>query len=103
MTPQEMVLEGTLKPDGTLELEGKLSLPPGRVVVTVRAAAPVSASDEGWWPSLQRARAALEAAGYPFMNEQEMQAHLDWLREDDDRIERIYQQMQQEREKGEPT
>ncbi len=44
---------------------------------------------EGWWPYMQRVRAEREAAGYHFMNEAEMQAHLDWLREEEDRIDRI--------------
>jgi hypothetical protein len=32
----ETVIEGTLKPDGTLELDQKPNLPPGRVKVVVR-------------------------------------------------------------------
>ncbi|RDJ93732.1 hypothetical protein B4Q13_19935, partial [Lacticaseibacillus rhamnosus] len=39
-----------------------------------------SGSSEGLLQS-KRARRVLEAAGQPFMNDEEMQAHLDWLRE----------------------
>lgn len=100
MSLHEITLEGTLKPDGTLELDRKPSLPPGRVVVTVRGAAETP-MQENWWQYMQRIRAEREAAGYPFMNEREMQAHIDWLRDDDDRIERIYQQTQQRQVEGE--
>lgn len=36
MSLSEIVIEGTLKPDGTLELDQKPSLLPGRVQVTVK-------------------------------------------------------------------
>jgi hypothetical protein len=37
------------------------------------------------------------------MNEAEMQTHLDWLRDDDDRIDRIYREMeQQQRQEKQP-
>lgn len=42
------VIQGTLNPDGTLELKDRLSLPPGRVRVTVEslaAAAPPPSDD----------------------------------------------------------
>jgi hypothetical protein len=82
MSLSEVVIEGTLKPDGTLELDQKPNLAPGRVTVVLRqeSGAP---SAEGWWPYMQRIRAEREAAGYPFMNEAEMQAHIEWLRAPD--------------------
>lgn len=36
MSLQEIVVAGTLKPDGTLELDRKPDLPPGRVTVVLR-------------------------------------------------------------------
>ena len=36
MSPSEVVLGGTLKADGTLELDGKPNLAPGRVTVVLR-------------------------------------------------------------------
>jgi hypothetical protein len=36
MSVTEVVVEGTLKPDGTLELDHKPNLPPGRVQVMLR-------------------------------------------------------------------
>ncbi len=80
MSVSEIVIEGTLKPDGTLELDEKPSLSPGRVKVILQPAAEMGQTREGWWPYMQRVRAEREAAGYHFMNEAEMRAHLDWLR-----------------------
>lgn len=83
MSLQEIVVGGTLKPDGTLELDQKPDLAPGRVTVVLRQEAAVTAAQEGWWPYMQRIRAEREAAGYHFMNEVEMEAHMQWLREGD--------------------
>ena len=105
MTSTEVVIEGTLKPDGTLELDQKPNLAPGRVMVVLRPASGAVAGQEGWWPYMQRVRAEREAAGSHFMNEVEMQDHLQWLRDDEDRIERVRREMdlekrRQEQEKG---
>jgi hypothetical protein len=102
MSLAEVVVEGTLKPDGTLELDQKPSLSPGRVQVVLRPA-PDSGAQEDWWPLMQRVRAEREASGYPFMNEAAMQTHLNWLRDDDDRIDRIYREMEQQRRQEKPS
>jgi hypothetical protein len=100
MSLSEVVIEGTLKPDGTLELDQKPNLSPGRVTVVLRQESGAAPPQEGWWPYMQRVRAEREAAGYHFMNEAEMQAHLDWLREDEDRIDRIHREIDMEKRKG---
>ena len=81
MSVQEIVVAGTLKPDGTLELDQKPDLPPGRVTVVLRQESEAPPPQEDWWQYLQRIRAEREASGYPFMNEAEMNAHIEWLRE----------------------
>jgi hypothetical protein len=83
MSLQEIVVAGTLKPDGTLELDEKPTLPPGRVTVVLRqeSESEAAAPQEGWWPYMQRVRAEREAAGYHFMDEAEMEGHLLWLRD----------------------
>jgi hypothetical protein len=60
MSFTEVVVEGTLKPDGTLELDQKPSLPPGRVRVVLRphSLADVSTISPGEWQ-----RGILETAG----------------------------------------
>lgn len=42
----KVVVQGTLKPDGTLELDEKPNLPPGRVQVTVQPVAAGEAAEE---------------------------------------------------------
>lgn len=84
MSLREAVIEGTLQPDGTLVLNEKPDLPAGRVMVVLRpATVVVPPPQENWFDHLQRIRAQRGAEGYPFMNDAEMQAHLDWLREGD--------------------
>jgi hypothetical protein len=43
MLANTVVLQGTVKPDGTLELEGKVPLPPGNVCVTLQPVPDVKA------------------------------------------------------------
>jgi hypothetical protein len=82
MSLNENVVEGTLKPDGTLELDSKPNLPPGRVKVTVQA--------EDWWSYLQRCRAELEAAGTRFRSGNDIDAFLDEVRGESERVDGIY-------------
>ena len=74
MSLAEIVVGGTLKSDGTLELDQKPNLPPGRVTVVLRQESEATAPKEDWWQYLQRIRAEREASGYPFMNEEQMNA-----------------------------
>jgi hypothetical protein len=101
MDIQEIVVGGTLKPDGTLELHQKPNLPPGRVTVVLRQEPAAAPTGEGWWPYLQRIRAEREASGYPFMNEEEMKAHLEWLREGDRFDDMLAEVDEQQRQKPE--
>ena len=87
MSLHEVMIEGTLQADGTLQLDEKPNLSAGRVTVVLRQeSASASPPLEGWWPYMQRVRAEREAVGYHFMNDAEMEAHLKWLREDEDHI-----------------
>jgi hypothetical protein len=94
MNVVETIVPGTLKPDGTLELDQKPNLPPGRVTVVLRQETKPAAK-EGWWPYMQRIRAEREAAGYHFMNEEEVQAYIEWLREPD-QIDEMLRQADEE-------
>ena len=95
------VFQGTLNPDGTLELDQKPPLSPGRVTVVLRQeSGPTPPSSEDWFGHLQRIRAEREASGYPFMNEEEVNAHIEWLREGD-RIDDLLRQADEERPKRE--
>jgi hypothetical protein len=83
MNLTEVVLQGTLKPDGTVELDEKPNLSPGRVTIILRQPSQATPPTEDWFQHLQRIRAEREAAGYPFLNEAETTAHVEWLREAD--------------------
>src|SRR5262245_30511645 len=97
MSLSEITIQGTLNGDGTLELDEKPKLSPGRVTVVLRQeSAPTSTPEENWFEHLQRIRAEREATGYPFMNEEEMNVHIAWLREGD-RIDEILRQSDEER------
>ena len=83
MSLTETVIEGTIQPDGTLVLDDKPNLRPGRVKVVLRQEAETKPLTEDWWQFLQRCRQELEASGAKFMNEEEMQARIEWLHEPD--------------------
>jgi hypothetical protein len=103
MSLSEVVVEGTLKPDGTLELDQKPNLSPGRVTVVLRQKPqPLQPPQEDWWQYLQRIRAEREAAGYPFMNEQQMSAYIEWLREGDHIDDLLREVDEQRRKSGQP-
>jgi hypothetical protein len=96
MSRSEVVVEGTLKPDGTLELDQQPKLAPGRVRVVLQPVDKTSPSQmgESLWEFLRRTRRELEGAGSHFMSEDEVQAHIDWLHEPD-RIDELLRQGEQ--------
>lgn len=102
MSLTEITVQGTLNPDGTLELDQKPNLSPGRVTVVLRQQSQPTPPKEDWFQHLQRIRAERAAAGYPFMNEEETTAHVEWLREGD-RIDDLLREADQQRQKpGQP-
>jgi hypothetical protein len=98
MNPNEVVIEGTLKPDGTLELDQKPNLTPGRVTVVLRSASSPAPLKEHWWQFLQRPRRELDTAGHHFMNDEEIKAHIEWLRHEDHIDELLRQVDEQQRQ-----
>jgi hypothetical protein len=101
MNLTQVEVMGTLQPDGTLVLDQKPALPPGRVRLVMQSVPESAAPREDWWQLLQRLRARREAAGYPFLNERQMAERLDELHEDDDRLDRLYRELAQERRRQE--
>jgi hypothetical protein len=84
MSQIETVIAGTLNADGTLDLDRKPNLPPGRVTVVLRQeSGEKSVVAENWFEFMQATRKKMAVAGCHFMAEKEMQEHLDWLREGD--------------------
>lgn len=72
MSLTETVIEGTLQPDGTLVLDQRPNLSPGRVQVVLRQKAEPTPPQESWWQFMQNARKKMEEAGCRFMDEKEM-------------------------------
>ncbi len=61
MNATSVTVPGVVQPDGTLELESKVPLPPGKVRVTVEALVPTTA--EPFWQLMQGIWAARQEAG----------------------------------------
>ena len=93
---------GLVHPDGSLELSGKLTVPPGRVRVRVESLEPKPVPAEDLIEFVRRARRELEAAGHKFMTGQEATAWIEELRSDDDQIEDAYHQAQESDRRQEP-
>ena len=97
MSLLQEVVEGELLPDGTLALDGPIELPAGRVRVTIQVSASAAQRSDDWFSYLQRSRRELEAINYPTMTACELDSHVEWLRSDDDRIEKVYREMEEDR------
>jgi hypothetical protein len=63
MLATHVVVEGTLRPDGSLELDAKLTLPPGRVQLVVQPL-PELPQDDPFWQMMQGIWAAQKARGH---------------------------------------
>ena len=85
MNTTHVVVEGTLKPDGSLEVAEKFGLPPGRVRVTVEVLDESTSSGEDWFDFLQRARRERESAAAEFRTREEIDAQINAMRDDWDR------------------
>src|ERR1700723_2065695 len=81
MNADAVVIQGFVKQDGTLELEGKVPLPPGKVSVTLEPV-PYSKETDPFFIMLREIRAARERAGPPMRTGEEAQAALRQLRDD---------------------
>ena len=81
MSTNTVVIQGLVRPDGTLQLEGKVPLPAGRVSVTLQPI-PYSEETDPLLVMLRGIWAARERAGKPSRTGEEAQAALRQLRED---------------------
>ena len=103
MSLGEIVIEGTLGSDGTLRLDEKPDLLPGRVTVVLRQAVQaVPTPQENWFECLQRIRADREKSGYPFLNDGEINAYIESLREGD-LIDDILREGNEQQPRSEPV
>src|SRR5437588_7854550 len=104
MSLTETLVEGTLKPDGTLELDRKLSLPAGRVQVIV-VPLPELPKDDPFWQRMQAIWEGQKARGHIPRSVEEVEAERRAVREEwEERmgdIERIQERGRTTRTPGE--
>ena len=86
----QVEVQGTLQPDGTLVLDEKPNLPPGKVRVVLQSRAEVGSPQESLLDFVQRVQRESVARGHRFLSDAELAAWIDELRADDDRIEQAY-------------
>jgi hypothetical protein len=94
---KQVEVEGTLREDGTLVLDHKPELPPGRVRVMLQFVGELPAIKETLWQFMQRARAELEASGHRFRSQEDIDAEIEDIRSGDERLEEVYRQAEEQR------
>jgi hypothetical protein len=85
MSAPVMDVLGTVHADGTLELDQKLSVPPGRVRVRVEPMETPAQPAESLVKYVDRTRRELEAAGHHFMTDEEVTGWIAKLRDEEHR------------------
>lgn len=88
MSLHEVTVNGTLQPDGTLELDQKITLLPGRVQVTVQPLPPSASTQRGLVEVMDEIRVSQRARGYQGRTAESMQAEERARQEEDEEYER---------------
>ncbi len=103
MDTATVVVHGVVRPDGSLELSEKVSLPPGKVQVTVVPIPDLPQADP-FWQRMQAIWDARRAAGLLPRTEQEVEAERRQTREEwDDRMREIERTQQSGSDDNPPT
>jgi hypothetical protein len=88
MNAAVMIL-GVVKPDGTLELEGKVPLPAGKVQVTVQPV-PELPKDDPFWQMMEEIWAGQQARGHVPRSVEEVEAERRLVRQEwEERMQEI--------------
>lgn len=82
MNPSQTVVQGTLKADGTLELDEKPNLPAGKVRVVLSVAASPAKGRDSVWTVLENIRAERAALGMKSRTRVEIDAEVNALRQE---------------------
>ncbi|HEV3383261.1 MAG TPA: hypothetical protein VG097_00530 [Gemmata sp.] len=100
MQTKAIEIQGTLREDGTLVLDDKPNLPPGRVRVTVQAIPDYKQTDI--WQFFERMWAEQRARGHVPRSKEEIDAELEASRQEDEErmqaLERIHLESHQARQ-----
>jgi hypothetical protein len=102
MSRNQVVLEGTVHADGTLELDEKLPLPAGRVRVTVQTCdVPAPPNQARFWALMERIWADQKARGHVPRTREEIDAEVNQLRDEVEEearaVERLHEECQRAR------
>jgi hypothetical protein len=100
MNQTQVEVQGTLQPDGTLVLDEKPNLPPGKVRVVLQSQAAAVPPQENLLDFVKRVQQESIARGDRFLTEAELAAWIDDLRADDDRIEQAYRLAEEHHRQG---
>jgi hypothetical protein len=92
-----VTVQGTLKPDGTLELAQKLTLPPGQVTVTIQPAGPAAPAGRGLADVIDEIRKGQQARGFQGRGTEEIEAA---RQEGEDEYEKRMQALQAQSKSG---
>lgn len=95
MNMTEVVIEGTLKTDGTLELDEKPNVPAGRVQVIVQAI-PELPQGHPFWDMMKSIWAGQKARGHVPRSEQEIEAERRETRDRWDERQQAIERLQEE-------
>ena len=100
MTTNTIEVQGTLREDGTLVLDAKPNLPPGRVKVTVEPIPDLTQTDV--WQVLERIWAGQRARGHVPRTREQIDAELEAARQEDEErmreLERIHEESSKARQ-----
>jgi hypothetical protein len=103
MSLDTIVVQGTLKPDGTLELDTKPALAPGRVQVTLQPVLAGSPPKGGLADTIEEIRLYQQAHGYQARTPEEMARDEAERRADEDAYEQRMQEIWSQTQSGAST
>ena len=99
----QVIVQGTLKPDGTLDLDQKPTLSPGRVRVTVETVTE-STQPQRFWAMMEQIWTDLKANGHVPRSVEEIEAERQAFRnewdEHQEALEQIHRECDQSRQAG---
>ena len=102
----QIVVQGTVKMDGTLELDKALPMPPGRVQVTVQPV-PQPPVNDPFWARMEQLWAGQQARGHAPRTVEEVERERATLREESDQelleMERIHRDCAEARACAKPS
>jgi hypothetical protein len=97
MSLTEVVVQGTLKPDGTLELDQRPNMTPGRVTVVLRQeSVPELPQGDPFWQRMQAIWDAQKARGHVPRSVEEVEAERRQVRDEWEDHQQAIERLQEE-------